>query len=349
MVEIDGSFGEGGGQILRTSLGLSCLLEAPFRIRNIRKRRKKPGLMPQHLTCVRAAARICGANVEGGTQGSTELTFRPGPTLAGVYDFSIGTAGSTSLVLQAILPPLLAASEASTVTLSGGTHVPMSPPFHYIRDVFLPALEALGARVSARIEAYGFYPRGGGTVTFSIPPCGKLAPWVCQTPGELVSIEGVSAVGRLPLSIATRQREAALEALAGHNALIETAQVRSLSPGTFVFLKVQHEHAAAGFCALGERGKRAETVGLEAAEELRGFLSSGACLDHHLADQMILYLALAEGQSIITASKISDHLRTNMYVIEQFTDAAFTIQLPDTVTVKGCGCFPGIALLTGNS
>jgi RNA 3'-terminal phosphate cyclase (ATP) len=340
MVEIDGSFGEGGGQILRTSLGLSCLFKTPFSIGNIRRERKKPGLRAQHLTSVRAAARISGAHMKGDEQDSTELVFYPQSIKSGEYSFSIGTAGSTGLVLQTVLPPLLFAGGVSTVTLSGGTHVPFSPPFHYIRDVFLSTLETLGAHVGAEIKSYGFYPRGGGVANFSIKPCLKLTPRDFLAPGKLIRIEGISAVGRLPLSVAMRQRKAAIAALGREMVEIRTEEVRSRSPGTFVFLRAQHEESIVGFCALGEKGKRAETVGWEAAWELNRFLASGVCLDPHLADQIILYLALAEGESVITTSMITDHLRTNIYVIERFTDAAFTIEPPYTVTIKGCGIFP---------
>src|SRR4030066_1037453 len=174
MIEIDGSFGEGGGQVLRTSLSLSCLLNKPFRIFNIRKKRKKPGLMPQHLMGIRSLKLISNARVTGDSQGSIELLFEPGEVKAGDYFFDIGTAGSTSLLLQAIILPLIFANNTSSLTLKGGTHVPFSPPFHYISGVFIPILNKLGIEVGAKIESYGFYPKGGGKVRVEIMPSGRI-------------------------------------------------------------------------------------------------------------------------------------------------------------------------------
>ncbi len=335
MVEIDGSFGEGGGQILRTSLSLSCLSGKPFRLHNIRRGRKKPGLMPQHLTCVRAAALVSDAAVEGDSRGSLELSFSPGRVRPGHYGFDIGTAGSTSLVLQCLLPPLLFAGGESTLTLTGGTHVPFSPPFHYVSEVFIPLLARLGARARAEIDSYGFYPRGGGKVRVAVRPCAALSPAVLTERGELLRLSGVSAVGGLPPSIARRQTDSLLRALGEITADVETAEVDTPGRGTFVFLRAEFENTVAGFSALGARGKRAEDVGEEAAREFLSFLGSGACLDHHMADQMSLYLALADGRSSFTASAITEHLRTNIHVLEKFLDIRFEIGLHNTVTIEG--------------
>ncbi|MBM4137811.1 MAG: RNA 3'-phosphate cyclase, partial [Nitrospira sp.] len=209
MIEIDGSYGEGGGQILRTSLSLSCLLQKPIRIFNIRRGRKKPGLMPQHLTCVRAATLISNAEVKGDSEGSTELIFRPEEVKSGDYYFDIGTAGSTSLLLQSLLPPLIFSEGKSTIILKGGTHVPFSPPFQYLSDVFVPMLDKLGIKLSLRIESYGFYPKGGGKITVEIHPLsGRIFAkhLLFLDRGKIKSLKGVSGVGNLPLTIAERQR-----------------------------------------------------------------------------------------------------------------------------------------------
>ncbi len=327
MIEIDGSFGEAGGQILRTALSLSCLLKKPFRMINIRKGRKKPGLKPQHLTCVHALALISSAMVRGDAIGSTELVFEPDDPKPGDYFFDIGTAGSTSLLLQAILPPLIFAKEGSRITLTGGTHVPFSPPYHFISDIFAPMLSRLGIRVQTSIVNYGFYPKGGGKITAEVSPSVKLEALSLVDRGEVKKVSGISAVSSLPMSIANRQRETALRLLEQNKITveIETLQVTSYSPGTFVFLKSATKDCLAGFSSLGERGKKAETVGEEAAREFLDYFSSHACLDLHLADQIVLYLAVVNGESIFTTSRITDHLLTNLWVIEKFLGIKYSI------------------------
>lgn len=337
MFEIDGSYGEGGGQILRTLLALSCVIGKPFRLYNIRKGRDKPGLRPQHLMCVRACREISGARVAGDEVGSIELTFSPGGPKPGSYSFDIGTAGSTSLLFQTLLPPLLVAGGESSLTLEGGTHVPFSPPFHFISEVFLPTLSRLGVGTVAAIERYGFYPRGGGRVSFLIRPCTELQPCDMTVRGTLRRITGVSAVGNLPRSIAERQRASALSALGGLRADVEEAEVRTPGQGTFVFLRAESEGAVAGFSSLGKRGKRAEAVGEEAARELLDYHRTGACLDYHMADQITLYLALAEGSSRFTASKATGHLKTNLHVIGEFLGVRSGTGPEGEVTINGRG------------
>jgi RNA 3'-terminal phosphate cyclase (ATP) len=328
MLEIDGSFGEGGGQVLRTSLSLSCLLIKPFRIFNIRTKRKKPGLMPQHLMGIRALKLISNAKVEGDSVGSTGLIFEPEEVKAGDYLFDIGTAGSTSLLLQAIILPLIFAKSRSSLSLKGGTHVPFSPPFHYIKEVFIPILKKLGIRIEAKIESYGFYPKGGGKVRVEIMPSGKIEGMSFLERGEIKKLRGVSGVGNLPLSIAERQKDAALKVIAsqGLKAEIEPFSVSTYSQGTFIFLGTQTDNCLAGFSSLGERGKRAELVGEEAAKNFLNYYSTSACLDHHMADQIVLYLSIAKEESSFTTSEISNHLLTNLWVIEKLSDARYEVE-----------------------
>jgi len=332
MMEIDGSYGEGGGQILRTALSLSCLFRKPFSMVNIRKARRKPGLMPQHLTSVRASQLLAHADVRGDHVGSTELTFMPGEVKGGSFFFEIGTAGSTMLVLQTLIPALIFSKEKSEIILTGGTHVPFSPSFHYVREVFIPFLEKLGIRIALTIESYGFYPKGGGKIRAHLFPCGAPGPVRVLERGRMIVLEGYSGVGNLPVSIAERQRNALLGKVhaeiqdlrsAGE---VELLTVPASGQGTFVFLKAGSENSVAGFCSLGERGKKAEAVGDEAAEEFIRYYFSGAALDPHLPDQLALYLALCNGESEFTTSQITQHLLTNLWVIGLFHEFRYVVE-----------------------
>jgi RNA 3'-terminal phosphate cyclase (ATP) len=324
MIDIDGSRGEGGGQILRTALALSCLHRKPFRIVNIRKNRKKPGLQPQHLAGVRAAQAISRAKVSGDRPGSTELSFFPGKVNPGAYSFDVGTAGSSLLVLQALLPPLLFSETGSEVTIAGGTHVPFSPSYQYAAGVFLPALAKLGMTVHLSIDSYGFYPRGGGKIRAEILPAGRVLPWNVPERGPFRGIAGCSAVGRLPTSIAERQRKAAMDAIRsmiGEEPLrmcIDLLDAPTPGRGTFLFLRADSGNCAAGFTSLGAIGKRAEEVGEEAARQFLDYYSADAALDPHLPDQIVPYLSLSGEKSVFTTSRITEHLRTNLWVTGLF-------------------------------
>ena len=324
MPRIDGSFGEGGGQILRTALALSSVRKEPIEIHSIRKGRKKPGLQPQHLASVRACAKICDAKVEGDHLGFTELKFVPGELKSGEYTFDVaeekGSAGSVSLVIQSILLPLLFCPEKCQVTIRGGTHVPFSPPFDYVTRVLLPFVSRIGVKVEAGIVKYGFYPQGGGEVNIRAYPTQRLSGLTLENKGKLVKLTGVSAVANLPVSIAERQKKTA-EQILGQDKLnpeISVREVASVGPGTFLFLLAEFENSVAGFSALGERGKPAEMVAQEACQSLLDFLRTEAAVEEHLADQILPFLALAKEESSFTVSKVTSHLLTNVWVVEKF-------------------------------
>lgn len=346
MLLIDGSIGEGGGQILRTSLSLACLTQTPFRMVNIRKGRKNPGILPQHLTCIHALARISGAKTDGGAINSSEITFHPGETTGGDYVFDIGTAGSTTLLLQALIPPLLFATDRpSSVKLRGGTHAPFSPAFDYIREIFIPALRTLGIDIQAAIERYGFYPKGGGAIWAIISPANDVRPLKIGKRGDIKKIMITSGVGNLPLSIAGRQCVSAVNLLKENRAQAEcrTISVDAFGKGTFVFLHAKAENSAAGFSSLGAPGKKAEEVGEEVAREFLAYTASGGTIDPYLADQLILFLASARGESSFSTSCITAHLLTNLAITKEFTgvdyEAQGTTGLPGMVSISGRGLF----------
>jgi RNA 3'-terminal phosphate cyclase (ATP) len=332
MIEIDGSYGEGGGQIVRTALSLSCLFQRPFRIFNIRKNRRRPGLMPQHLTCVKAAQHITGAEVKGDHKESAELFFSPGKVRPGHFSFDIGTAGSTSLVLQTLIPALTFSGHETTVSLTGGTHVPFSPSFHYLSTVFLSFLQRIGIRVRLSLSSYGFYPRGGGRIQADISPVKKLNPLVITERGHFVELSGYSGVGNLPLAIAERQKNTFLHIITtvlrdlGGPSDIGLLEVKTPGKGTFLDIAAKFDHTIAGFTALGEIGKKAEDVADEAAGKFIKYFKTGAAVDSYMADQIALYLSLCNRESSFTASAITTHLTTNLWVIGLFYDIRCSLE-----------------------
>jgi len=321
MLWIDGSLGEGGGQVLRTALALSLFTGKPFRIESIRAGRPKPGLSAQHLRSVEAAAALGRARVEGATQGATALTFEPQEIRPGAYRFDVGTAGATSLVLQTVAVPLALAPGASRMTITGGTHVPWSPSFDYLARQWVPALRGLGFRLEVSLARAGFYPPGGGEIEARFGPgAGRPTGLRARDPGRLLGVTGTSAVARLDSSIAERQARRAQERLEHLDVrvAIETVRVDAPSPGTFLFLEAQFENARCCASGLGGRGKPAERVADEAVDEVEAFLRSGAAVDAHLADQLLLPLALASAESEFTTVRVTRHLTTNAAVIGLF-------------------------------
>jgi RNA 3'-terminal phosphate cyclase (ATP) len=318
MVLIDGSEGEGGGQVLRSSLALSMITGTPFTLANVRARREKPGLQRQHLTAVRAAAEVCSARVEGDAVGSRQVSFYPGPVRAGSYVFRVGTAGSATLVLQTVLPSLLCADGPSELTLEGGTHNPMAPPFDFVDRVFLPWVNRMGPTVTATLARSGFYPAGGGRFTVSVAPSPRLAAIEVMTRGAVCERRVVARVAGLAWAIADREVKAADALLAwGESCLRAESLPKDQGPGNVVLVEVGCEGARELFVATGERGVRAETVAERVAKEALDWLAADVPVGEHLADQLLLPMALAGNGAFVTVEP-SQHTVTNARVIERF-------------------------------
>lgn len=342
-LEIDGSYGEGGGQVLRTVLSLSAILLKPIKLYNIRAKRPKPGLQPQHLACLRACRELTSAITMGEELHSQEIIFSPQRRpKRDTYFFNIGTAGATSLLFQTLLYPL-AFSEGGTLILQGGTHIPHSPTFHYLERVFQPVLTAFGYKFSLSLEKAGFYPKGGGKIRASIDKTSlfKLPKF---TPGFYVEkVEVISLCSDdLPTHIIERQAQAAYETLSKTNIQVQISKIKlpSSSPGTMVFVYGKDGEKHAGFTALGKKGVPAEKVGKEAASAFLEFLQSNAQVDPYLGDQLVLPLALIvlhnnnEKFFTYTVSKITNHLLTQAWLIPQFLDK-IKIQIFGKIHEKG--------------
>ena len=325
MIVIDGAIGEGGGQILRTALTLSMVTGKPFTIENIRAGRAKPGLMRQHLACVKAAAEICGAGYEGAEAGSRRLAFWPGPVRAGTYRFDIGTAGSCTLVLQTVMMALALADKASSVTVSGGTHNMMAPSFDFLDRAFLPLVRAMGFPVHAVCARRGFYPAGGGEMQLSVEPRGTTAPLVLLESGKRLRQEARAIVANLPFAIAQREAETFRAAMNWpHESCLAREDAEAIGPGNVIFAALTYEHVTEVFTGFGKQGKTAERVARDLADEVRDYVKAGAPVGPHLADQLLLPLALGAGGRFIT-SHPSQHTRTNSDTISRFLDVPMAL------------------------
>jgi RNA 3'-terminal phosphate cyclase (ATP) len=335
-IQIDGT--SGGGQMLRTALTLAMVTGQPFRMTNIRGGRKKPGLMRQHLTCVKAACEVSGGTADGAEIGSTEIVFRAGELRGSSYLFAIGTAGSAALLLQTLLPALLFADKESTLRLEGGTHNPMAPPFEFIARVYLPALRRMGVVAEATLMESGFAPAGGGIIGCRIQPCAKLSGINLHDRGELKSMNLTTVIRNLNPDIAERMNKAALKQQPCDDQRIE---IREPGPGRGVccLYEAVFEHGSEMATACGEIGLTADRIGSRVGKSVKHFLSSNAAVGRHLADQLPLPMALAGGGSFTTMIP-DDHVHTNLSVIEKFLAVKSNIGELDRglrrVSVEGC-------------
>jgi len=307
MIDIDGSIGEGGGQVIRSSLTLSSITGKDIHIKNIRAKRDNPGLRPQHLTAVNSVRKVCRGTLEGAEVGSKELTFKPGNIIGGKYDLDIGTAGSTILVAQTLIPILLTAEKQSTLTITGGTHVMKSPCYDYFENVFLPAINLMGAKVNSRLLKSGFYPKGGGKIEIQVEPSklkGNTA-WLKESEAH-----AIIRLGNLPLSIAMREKKILLQ-----NDIedVKIREEKTFSPGNALTVW----KGFIGSYSLGKIGKRAEVVAQEAVDEIK---EETGDVDKYLSDQLLIYAVLAEGETSFKTSKITDHFNTNADIVKKFID-----------------------------
>jgi len=335
-VFIDGSTGEGGGQILRTSLALSCITGKKLHIENIRAARRNPGLAKQHLSCVHAASQICNGRCQGAALNSKTLDFQPGTVRSGNYNFDIGSAGSATLVIQTILPALFLTDGPSTITVTGGTHNPLAPPFDFLCETFLPAIATAGFYANCELIKYGFFPAGGGKITFEILPAIRLVgqPWEKSASGgdriidlyrptDWLEIHARIYIAKLPAHIAQRQEKLLLQSNLDIRNVEHIEVTDSDGPGNCVMLRLSGDDRATVFTAFGMKGKPSQQVVSGVVNLAKDFLSSGAAVDRFLADQLLIYMALFKA-GCLTTNQLSAHLLTNMEIIKKFLPVAFT-------------------------
>jgi RNA 3'-terminal phosphate cyclase (ATP) len=324
MITIDGSHNEGGGQILRTALTLSLATRTPFRIEKIRAGRKRPGLLRQHLTAVQAAAQIGRAEVEGDQINSQELVFTPREVVPGEYRFSIGTAGSTTLVLQTLLPVLMLASKPSVLTIEGGTHNPAAPPYDFLEKAFVPLLNRLGSRVTTELITPGFFPAGGGAIRVTIDPAPEFKTLELKSRGDPRGRMARAVVSNLPRNIADRELAVVAEKLSWEPAALTVEDWPSRGPGNVLLLEVASENVTEMFTGFGERNLRSEAVAEMAVNQARRYLAAGVAVGEHLADQLLLPLALTKG-GVFTTLPLSRHSQTNIETIGRFLSAEIQV------------------------
>lgn len=331
MLTIDGSQGEGGGQIVRSSVALSLVTGQPLTLNKIRAGRPKPGLMRQHLTAVNAARKISGADVRGADSGSSRLVFSPGPVQAGEYAFDIGSAGSTTLVLQTILPALMLAAGPSTVTLEGGTHNPLAPPFDFLARSYLPLLARMGPQVQAELVRPGFFPAGGGKLVVTIQPAQQLSPLTLLERGPIARRRVRALVANLPRHIAERECRTIAEQAGWEEAVFEAEEVQeSRGPGNAVLLELQAEHVTEVFAGFGERGVRAEQVARRVWQEACRYLQTEVPVGEHLADQLLLPLGIGayqgSGGGEFRTLALSGHSTTHSEILQQFLGVKVSVE-----------------------
>lgn len=332
MLTIDGSHGEGGGQILRTSLALSVVTGKPFKLINVRANRPTPGLQQQHLTAVRAAATICDATVDGDAKSSQTLVFEPGKVKSGSYDFDIGTAGSTTLVLQTVLPPLMLCSEKSQLSFSGGTHNPHAPPFDYINETFVPTLAQFGPTVKLELGRLGFYPPGGGSFSAVVTPIEKLHSNIeLLRRGKTLRRSARSLLVRLSQRIGQKELDYVRNNMPdwGGGELRLDVSDNAVSAGNALTIQFECEYITETFTAVGTRGLPAEKVAENAVSYAKKYTESTACVGQFLADQILIPFALS-GSGSYTADEITPHTQTNIDTVKKFLDVNITVANEET-------------------
>lgn len=337
MIIIDGSEGEGGGQVVRNACALSLVTGQPFRIINARGKREKPGLMRQHVTAIEAACAIGGATCEGVAVGAAAFSFTPGKVVPGEYRFAVGTAGSTGLVLQTLLMPLLLAAGPSRLVLEGGTHNMLAPPFEFVAKAFAPVLRRMGAQIDLRLVRHGFYPSGGGRIEVDIVP-GALTPIDCVDRGALQSVSATALFAGLPFNIAEREIATARKLLPEwpEDAFALRQLPDEQGPGNVLLLEAEFEQATEIVSGFGRLGVSAESLAKTAAHRMAGFLASEAFAGPYLADQLLLPFALVDGGSF-TSVKPSQHALTACDIIERFTGERWSFaQLPNGCHRAAC-------------
>lgn len=326
LIHLDGSQGEGGGQILRTSLALSICLGKAFKIEKIRANRRRPGLMHQHLTAVKAAARISNAHVEDDELNSQQLIFRPNAVQAGEYHFTIGTAGSATLVLQTILVPLLFAKCASKVYIEGGTHNPLAPPYEFLQYAYFPLLKQMGAKLNAKLIRPGFFPAGGGCIEVEVEPVDKLQPLSLTKRGELIEKKAMVLFSALPFHIVERELKVLKQKLNWPDKCYEIKNLNAdYGPGNVITVMVKSENVCEVFTGFGEKGIKAEAVANNLVKDVRRYLTSDAPVEEHLSDQLLLPSALAGSGEYVTIMP-SQHTLTNIDIIKHFMDIEIEIE-----------------------
>ena len=331
-LQIDGSMSEGGGQILRSALSLSLITGKAFQIGNIRANRDNPGLQRQHIAAVEAATAIGQAEVDGSVRGSQVLQFHPKQITPGDYHFNVGTAGSTTLVLQTVLPALLRASGSSALLLEGGTHNPMAPPFEFLDKAFLPLIRAMGPKVNAKLDRHGFYPTGGGKIRVLIDPVSKLRQLELLTRGD-VRLRATAVVANLPRLIAERELKVLKRELDLDSSDLDLEEIRTPAPGNVALVSVESEHVTEIFANFGAKEIRSETVASRLVEQVKRYLEAEVPVGEHLADQLLLPMALGGGGTFVTMP-LTMHSLTNIEVLKMFLPVRITTEIISEKAVK---------------